>query len=308
MFLSNKKKIIAITGASGWLGKNLVFRLLKILGNDNFDLLVDVYSSKNQSLIINNHIINFKCLTSIKEESLKKQYQYIISCAFIVRDHINKSGINKYIKMNREIIDISKNCIKNSPNCKVLLFSSGAASKYATYSGENQLNKDPYGVLKREEELIYQEFSDCCIMRIYALSGKYMRNLKHFALGNFILQAIKKSSITIDSKRTIIRGYANSSDIAEISLTLLLTNKFPKFQNQIINAVSSEISLLELARTISKRFGGLSIFHNINYDLEAEIYSASPKQFLSLANLFKKNLMTIEQQIDETINDINKEL
>ena len=72
MFLSNKKKIIAITGASGWLGKNLVFRLLKILGNDNFDLLVDVYSSKNQSLIINNHIINFKCLTSIKEESLKK--------------------------------------------------------------------------------------------------------------------------------------------------------------------------------------------------------------------------------------------
>ena len=122
------------------------------------------------------------------------------------------------------------------------------------------------------------------------------------------MQAIKKSSITIDSKRTIIRGYANSSDIAEISLTLLLTNKFPKFQNQIINAVSSEISLLELARTISKRFGGLSIFHNINYDLEAEIYSASPKQFLSLANLFKKNLMTIEQQIDETINDINKEL
>ena len=131
-----------------------------------------------------------------------------------------------------------------------------------------------------------------------------MRNPKRFALGSFIYQAKKKGFIKIESKTPIIRGYVSAYDLSNMMLNLFLREKtINKFN--IINAVNEEISLIDLAKLISKKYGDIPIVHNINHALPKDSYSFSPKEFILLSKSLNYKLMNIEEQIDETILDLN---
>ena len=196
--MSDFKNIkIAITGASGWIGKNLIELLFLKFGSEEFKKNIFLYGSTDKQLLMKNkkELININELSKLKKDSDKLNFDIVIHCAFYVRDYIADVGIKKYIDINKQITSTVLSGIKNLKSPKLILLSSGAASAHEDILNKSALKKDPYGFLKREEEIIFNDYADTAIFRVYALSGKFMRNPERFALGNFISQAKKKGII-----------------------------------------------------------------------------------------------------------------
>ena len=296
---------IAVTGASGWVGKNLIEALFQNMRTKNFKNNVFLYGSKNKSININKKINNLKInnLLQFSTDAKNNRFDMIFHCAFIVRDHINKIGTSKYIELNSGITNLVLNGIKESKNSKLVLFSSGAASPYKKLISKEILEKDPYGALKRQEEIIFNDYIDTQVMRIYALSGKYIRTPYRFAISNFILQAKHDAKIYFKSQRKILRGYINAKDLANLSILISRNNHtFKKYK--ILDAVSDEIDLLILAKLISEKFNNVPVFDDINKDLSVESYSASSHKLKLISKELDYKLMNIEEQIIDTINGI----
>ena len=297
---------IAITGASGWIGKNLIELLISKNSYKVFRKNVSLYGSTDKNLLIKDRgeILPIKNLSKLIDDSKKLQFDIVIHCAFFVRDYIEEVGTKKFIDINQQITKKVFSSIKNLKRPKLILLSSGAASAHKDISDKFDMEKDPYGFLKRQEEIIFNDFAETAIFRVYALSGKYMRNPERFALGNFIFQAKKKGFIKIESPMTKIRGYVNVNDLSNIILNLFLSEKnLSKFN--IINAVSDEITLLNLAEIISNKFDSVPIIHNINNRLPIESYSFSPQSFRLLSKRLNYNLMDMTQQIEATMEFLN---
>ncbi|MDC3094276.1 NAD(P)-dependent oxidoreductase [Prochlorococcus sp. AH-716-M10] len=296
---------IAVTGATGWIGKNLIETLMQKIGYETFIKNVFLYGSKEKILIINKNCrsVYINKLSKLKNDSVKFNFDLVIHSAFLVRDHLNGVGIKNYIKINKEITNLVLQSLKRLTNPKLILLSSGAASAHKDISDEIALIKDPYGFLKREEEIIFNNIADTAIFRVYALSGRFMRNPERFALGNFILQA-KKGAIKIESEMSVIRGYVSATDLSNIIFEYFLKENTLN-SNNIINAVSEEISLLNLAQIISEKFGNVPIIHNIDKNLSMDSYSYPPTKFQLLSKKLNYSLMSIDAQINQTISDFN---
>ena len=293
---------IAITGASGWVGKNLLDALSRKINKENFRKNVFMYGSKSRNLSINAQLNNIKIrnINELVKDASNNNFNLIFHCAFIVREHVKSLGINKYVALNRQISEVVLRAIKENKSSKLLLFSSGAASMHKDFATTKTLETDPYGALKRDEELLFSDYIDTQIMRIYALSGRYFRNPDKFAMSNLLLQAKSKSKINLFSDRTIIRGYINAKDLSEISIGIVQNKEI--FQKQkIIDAVSDEISLQNLANIISRKFNNIPIIHNIDENLQAEVYSSSPKYLRLISKKIGYDLMSIDQQIADTL-------
>ena len=100
-------------------------------------------------------------------------------------------------------------------------------------------------------------------MRIYALSGKFITNPNLFALGNFLLTAIRNEKICLYSNTNIIRSYGYAGEIAASGLGLLL-NKFSK-KKSILDCASHTINLLELAKDFRKLYKLPLVDSNIDF-------------------------------------------
>lgn len=301
-----KEYKIAVTGASGWVGKNLTEALFQKMNKSSFKKNVFLYASSTKLIKINSKIndLEIKNIAEFYNDSIKNNFDIVFHCAFIVRDHIEKFGISKYIEFNKQITNIVLNGIKEIKNCKLILFSTGAAAPYKKSFSSSTLKKDPYGVLKRQEEIVFNDYIETQVMRIFALSGKYIRKPYRFAISNFILQAKYNKRIKIESRRKIIRGYINAKDLADLSILIALNNSsFKKYP--ILNAVSDEIELLELAKLIGKKFDEIPVSYNIKKNLSDEVYSASPDLMRLISIALNYRMKNIDQQIDDTIQGIN---
>jgi len=182
---------------------------------------------------------------------------------------------------------------------KLLFISSGAV--YGTQSigsafssEENMISPDPslshttYGISKIMAEHLCKLYSDeykfdFVVARCFAFVGEDLPHSAHFAIGNFIYDAIYNNVITIKGSGAALRSYMYQEDLAEWLLTLLLKGGSGKFYN-----VGSDqtISIIELARTIR--------------DL------ISPNKEIIIVNNNKSSLL--ESQYVPNIKKINKEL
>jgi len=284
----------------GW--EKLIRFIIKKINKENFHKNVFLYGSKSRNLSINAQLNNLKIrnINELVKDASNNNFNLIFHCAFIVREHVKSLGIKKYVALNRQISEIVLKAVKENKSSKLILFSSGAASMHKDFATTKTLELDPYGALKRDEELLFSDYIDTQIMRIYALSGRYFRNPENFAISNFLLQAKIESKIRLFSERKIIRGYINAKDLSEISIGIAQNEEI--FKNQkIIDAVSDEISLQRLAKIISIKFNNIQIIQNIDKNLQPEVYSSSPKYLRSISNKIGYNLMNIEQQIADTL-------
>jgi nucleoside-diphosphate-sugar epimerase len=163
---------------------------------------------------------------------------------------------------------------------------------------EQHLLADPYGVLKWEEERRLGEIANTLVLRAYAVSGRFMRDPEQFALGDFLLRALRGLPIEIRAPMPVIRGYGHAGDMVNLAFRWLWSERLPPAGP--IVAVSHEVELLEMARLISRLYDLPPPSFAIDPGLSPQRYTADPAPFLNALHSFALVPGSLEEQIFDT--------
>lgn len=298
MFITGSGAIV-VTGASGWVGRSLLEKLYTLLPREEFLARVRAFSSESGSIYLDSGLlITTQALTALPELANKETCSFFLHAAFLTPDRCASLGHESYAAINRSITKLVETAVRSCSSARVVLFSSGAAALAET----NQVKISPatllYGDLKLEEERRLQAIVPPLKLRIYALSGRYIREPRRYALGDFIYQALQGNCIELKSPDRIVRGYVHADCLAEAGIRWLFSHLAAP--NNAINAVTHEVDLVGLASSIAAACGGLPVRVPVQANIKSNVYSASPGDFLHLLGLLCIDVPSLEHQIRDT--------
>lgn len=300
--LYESKSIVLVTGATGWVGRSVLHELQKLILPSNFNDLVYAFGSKSGS--VNSTAYKLSARVSIPIYPLseisnmaRNRNILLFHTAFLTKDRLEAYGYSSFVEINRWITKTVCEAVSLASQSRVVGISSGAAS-LAEQRAESCLHDslDPYGFLKLREEELLSEFSVTQILRVFALTGRFIRDPLSFAIGDFLMSAVKGSRISIRSKGPVIRGYVNASDLAQTALHWINSDEsaLPP-----LPAVTHTITLATLAKYITSIYQ-IPAFVSAQHLEPPNSYSASPGLFLDLMNRFSLSPMPMRDQILDT--------
>ena len=175
-----------------------------------------------------------------------------------------------------------------------------------TYSGAPSLhqNKAPYGEAKRMGELLCFLYSskynfEVKIARCFTFIGPFLPLNAHYAVGNFIADALKGGPIVIKGNGTPYRSYLYSSDL----MIWLWTILFRATSCRPYNVGSEQaITIFQLAQKVSKLFSKsieIKVLKKAGSGRLAERYVPSTKRARDELNL--KQNVSLEEALKRTI-------
>jgi len=322
-FLKNKK--IFLTGGTGFFGKWFLESFIHF--NDNLNLKAKLFIlSKNPEkfLSTNPQFEHRKDIVFIKGnvrnfKFFKKKFSYFIHGALpatytqIEPLELLDIGING----TKRVLEFARYCQAE----KFLFISSGVVygkqppkvkkiseNSFGSLEIDFKNPKTYYTEAKRVGELLcYRAMKEwglnIIIARCFSFIGPFMPLNAHFAIGNFIRDALKGGPIIIESDGTRINSYMYASDLAIWLWTILLKGK----PGEAYNVGSErEVSLKELAQKIAeiyKKLTGIEIEIIIKKRPDPkkvpERYVPSTKK--AREELGLKETVSLEEAIEKTL-------
>lgn len=306
-----QSKPIAVTGATGWVGKTALHELQLILEPDVFRQQVRAYASKSGLLSTtaygHNQQFDYPVypLAELPEHAKIEPYGYLFHAAFFPRSGLEAVGVNSYISINREITSFVCEAIVHSPGVRAVNISSGAAAVFdhTIPASDDKIADNPYGALKYEEEARIRDLTDSLILRIYTLSGRFMSNPEIYALGDFLLKARDSSQIILKSKNRVVRGFGHAGNIAASAWAWLASNHPPL--STPLATVSEETDLTSLAQSVSRLFRLPEPVSSIDVALTPNIYSSDSALFLEFLRSYGLSPLTLDEQIIDTATGLD---
>ena len=127
------------------------------------------------------------------------------------------------------------------------------------------------------------------IARCFCFSGIHLPLNVHFAIGNFIKDALANDNIIIKGDGKSIRSYLDQDDLSEWMLEILKKDSFKKTVYNIGSDESISISdLAFLVRDISKKPIEVKILNENDVDLKRSIYVPECKKIKEKFNLTQR--------------------
>lgn len=261
-------KTVLITGATGFFGKWFLESAIQwneaALGRMNIIAL-----SRNPQSFLEEHprFANRNYIQYIQDDvrdftvsGLKADY--IIHAATEASAKLEKENPEEMYSVvtdgTRHVLDVAKQLAVKG----ILLTSSGAVYGPQPPEISRLCENSPclpvtaYGKGKLEAENMLHDFSDASgvevkIARCFAFVGPYLNLDIHFAIGNFIRNAMEGQEILIKGDGTPLRSYLYASE-----LVIWLWNILLRGENHCVYNVGSDnaVSILELARRVAAQF------------------------------------------------------
>jgi UDP-glucuronate decarboxylase len=237
---------LLITGGTGFFGRALIKYLeAKRLGGDKlpFEQVTILSRAPEQfcfrfPALANLPWIRWHTGNVLSPASLPQHdgFDYILHAAGDSTDAAGLTLLQKY----RQIVDGTENILKFAATRgtrRFLLTSSGGAygpqpadmnTIPETYTGmpDPLSPSNAYGVAKRQAEhlcALYgeQHSIEWVVARCFAFVGEDLPLNAHFAIGNFVRDALWRDEITVAGDGTALRSYLDQSDLAQWLTTLL---------------------------------------------------------------------------------------
>jgi nucleoside-diphosphate-sugar epimerase len=271
-----RNKSIFVTGATGFFGKWILESFLYV--NNKLSLNAKMCAlSRNPDAFLEEYpfYANQASISFIKGDIQtfdfpSGDYHFIIHAATNADARLNREDpllmLDTITAGTRRILDFAK----NQPLESFLLTSSGAVygkqPASITHIKEDECfcidinsSDTAYAIGKRVAELYcsiyHKEFGlPVKIARCFAFVGPYLPLNKHFAIGNFILNALRAEDIIIKGDGTPYRSYMYAAD-----LTIWLWKILLKGKENIAYNVGSDYSLNieETAHAVAKIFDNI---------------------------------------------------
>jgi nucleoside-diphosphate-sugar epimerase len=266
-----------ITGASGLLGKWFLEVLLE--SNKRFNTNFKITALSRDPERFKNampHLSNNSALQWIQGDAASFAFpneptDLMIHAAAEVQNskpELPGKVVNQQLNATEHFIEL---CRQN-PKSNVLFTSSGAVYGQIpsdmihvpeSYLGAPDVSKPnaAYGEAKRVSELLFHsahfEFGlDFKISRTFAVVGAHLPLESHFAIGNFIGQALQQQTIQISGDGTATRSYLHMAEHTVWLFKIL----FHGISSRAYNVGSDDSrSILEVAQAVSQEFSGSKV-------------------------------------------------
>ena len=289
---------VAISGANGWLGTSAINVLVTKFPDWKIYALTRV-------AVGNIRYPNVVEITYKDFAESNIQVQGFIHTAFKTRNFIGDLGIESYSAENNEILQWLKNFLNQQKLLWAVTVSSGAVSLYLEkIEKQISINElDLYGKLKLEEEeiLINSTITQVAVGRLWGASGRFMKNYKIYALGQFIEAGIKNEDIFISSTEKVYRRYVDAEIFMEVLIRSALQN-----DRIIFDSGGSLVSLESLAEKIAHYFNEINLGKiKVKYSETRTIaaypnYYPNDSKFNELTDHFSIRSLSILEQIKNT--------
>lgn len=270
---SIKRSNIFISGATGFFGKWLLESLIYLNKNLNLELNIWALSRNPERFLQQFPFCKLeKCITWIKGDVRDFEFpdakmNFIIHAATDADEKLNNQKplimIETIIEGTKHILDFAK----EQPLEAFLFISSGAVygeqPNQVDKIKETDLffidinnSKSAYAEAKRLAEVYCSMYYNKHILpvkiaRCFSFVGPYLPLNKHFAIGNFISDAINSRNIVIKSDGSPQRSYMYPTDLVAWLLTILINGK-PNTPYNVGSDESIDLkSLAELIRNVS---------------------------------------------------------
>ena len=298
---------ICVVGATGWIGRTLLHELQLRLTQEEFFDRVIAFGSVEKTILSTAYDVAVAIPVfplSAMPDFCRERKVLILHAAFLTKDRIQDHGIDAFCQINSTITSLVHQSLLAAITSRVLVFSSGAAKAIDCMNSDQSthMTVDPYGYLKRKEEAVLSSITNARVqvLRVYALTGFFIRTPHRFAVGSFLQAALAGKPVVVESTSPVIRGYVNASDLADSSISWLFSTTEP---HGPIAAVTHIVTLASLAEKISKM-----------WSLPAPIipaaigspnsYSASPREFLEFLSRYSVVPKLLSVQLSETASGI----
>ena len=248
------KKNILITGARGFIGKNLIKRLSK-------KYFIYAVSSRN---IKNKKNIKYINYTNKNLSILKKlKIEYLINCHGKISDHNFDDLLNDHYTFTKNLINnINKKSLR-----KIIHF--GTVDEYGNnLSGKDKLIKERpesnYGQVKLIVTNLIKEFAeknkiDYTIFRVFLVYGLGQKKPR---LIPYLLYCLKNNKTAIISDITTKKTFTHIDELSQI-IEIVIEKKM-KFN--IYNLSTSKyISIRKIVNYLNKNFGLKYVYRKKQY-------------------------------------------
>jgi nucleoside-diphosphate-sugar epimerase len=296
----NSSKVL-ITGATGWLGRETVARVIegKFEGITQSDLLLA--SSNGRDLELDSlGVLPTVALETLSHRESTNTIEGLVHLAFITKDKTTQYSFSEFVAKNIELISAACEIIERDKPKWVVVVSSGAIIDRPTLEIENNVVRNPYGFCKRIEEALIAESAhkvgaNIVIGRLWGGTGLYMPIKRAYVISDFIESAKEKNAISINSGGDVIRRYCDAGDFMEVLIRAAL-----KGETTTIDSGGSIIEVGELAKLISARLGQIPITRS-ETPTPLDDYYPRGSEFEELAKSVGVQLHGIDEQVLRTL-------
>ena len=297
---TNSSKVL-VTGATGWLGRETVARVIegKFEGITQSDLLLA--SSNGRDLELDSlGVYPTVALENLSHRGSTNSIEGLVHLAFITKDKTTQYSFSEYVAKNIELISAACEIIERDKPKWVVVVSSGAIIDRATLEIENNVVRNPYGFCKRIEEALIAESArkvgaNIVIGRLWGGTGLYMPVKRAYAISDFIESAKESGAIRINSGGEVIRRYCDAGDFMEV-----LVRSAIQGDTTTLDSGGSIIEVGELAKMISARMGDISISRS-EVPTAVDDYYPRGSEFEELAKSVGVQLHGIDEQVLRTL-------
>jgi len=265
-------------------------RLFNPMLLDSTVKLLDLDICTAKSLPLADYIIHAAASTNAANYLLKPD----LEAANILNAVTNYCEIAKKFHRKSKILYISSGAVygKQSSSMKNI------PESYNTPTLEDlHVSKIDYANSKQISEKYIKKLAEkdmrVSIARCFAFVGKYLPLNQHFAIGNFMLNGMKRQPILVKSNHEVYRSYMYSDDLVQWLMSIMDSSSV---QCPIYNVGSEqEISIRALAHKISKYYG-VEVIEN-------EFSTAAIDRYIPSTQLALKKLnLKCKFELDDAIN------
>jgi len=261
---------ILITGGTGFFGKALLPYLLAVIPSRLSDFSLTILTRRPEAFLRSHpQLCDNPCVTLHKGDILhldslpqSKTYTHVIHAAADSTNGSSLSPLSRFDQIVRGTHNLLDFSVRNDVK-QFLFISSGAVygtqppdlySLSENWSGYLNLANPSlaYGHAKRAAEhlchLFHNTFGlEVVIARCFAFIGPDLPLGVHFAIGNFIRDALFSSIIKVSGDGSPVRSYLYQSDLAHWLWTLLIDGR----PGEVYNVGSDEaITIYQLAHLV----------------------------------------------------------
>ena len=296
---------IAITGASGWMGRALL-EMLTATFSDDFSARVAAFGSREQMMVLRNGR-QIPLQPTARMAELKPANWLLVHAAYGTRDRVEMQGNMTFIAAN-ETLTATVTQVIHALRPSAILFPSSGAVYAPDGSISTDLNSNPYGVLKYRDELHFTSVAQTVgariiIPRLFNMSGPYINKWNAYALSDFIVQVLDGKPITINAPGAVLRSYISVADLLTLSFAWLLDDANNAASITFDTRGSEDVEMADLARMIEVAVLGnqTSPLRTPNAAIPANRYLGNTSPLQSLCERYNVSREGIVQQILNTV-------